>query len=108
MAKPEWGTKRDCPHCGTRFYDLGKDKPHCPKCSAEYTASAKVSHAAASAPKAVPVPKPEPKPKPAVVAEEGEEAAEELIAEEEDEELIDEELIEEGEAETFDPGEVEK
>lgn len=27
MAKPEWGTKRSCPKCGTRFYDLGKDDP---------------------------------------------------------------------------------
>jgi len=22
MAKPEWGTKRRCPKCGERFYDL--------------------------------------------------------------------------------------
>ena len=30
MVKPEWGTKRTCPKCGTRFYDLGKDNPvHC-------------------------------------------------------------------------------
>ena len=27
MAKAEWGTKRGCPKCGTRFYDLGKDDP---------------------------------------------------------------------------------
>ena len=27
MAKPEWGTKRTCPKCGTRFYDLGKEDP---------------------------------------------------------------------------------
>jgi uncharacterized protein (TIGR02300 family) len=27
MAKPEWGTKRSCPKCATRFYDLGKDDP---------------------------------------------------------------------------------
>jgi uncharacterized protein (TIGR02300 family) len=27
MAKPEWGTKRTCPRCGARFYDLGKDDP---------------------------------------------------------------------------------
>ncbi len=27
MANPEWGTKRQCPKCGTRFYDLGKDDP---------------------------------------------------------------------------------
>ncbi len=27
MVKPEWGTKRGCPKCGTRFYDLGNDEP---------------------------------------------------------------------------------
>ena len=27
MVKPEWGTKRACPKCGTRFYDLAKDDP---------------------------------------------------------------------------------
>jgi len=27
MVKPEWGTKRTCPKCGTRFYDLNKDEP---------------------------------------------------------------------------------
>ncbi len=27
MAKPELGTKRQCPKCGTRFYDLGKSDP---------------------------------------------------------------------------------
>ena len=27
MVKPEWGTKRSCLKCGTRFYDLGNDEP---------------------------------------------------------------------------------
>jgi uncharacterized protein (TIGR02300 family) len=27
MVKPEWGTKRTCPKCSTRFYDLGNDTP---------------------------------------------------------------------------------
>ena len=27
MIKPEWGTKRTCPKCATRFYDLGEDDP---------------------------------------------------------------------------------
>ena len=27
MIKPEWGTKRTCPKCATRFYDLEKDHP---------------------------------------------------------------------------------
>lgn len=27
MIQPEWGTKRACPKCATRFYDLTKDDP---------------------------------------------------------------------------------
>ncbi len=34
MVKAEWGTKRSCPKCGTRFYDLEKDDPvTCINCS---------------------------------------------------------------------------
>ena len=32
MAKPEWGTKRQCPNCGIRFYDLKKTTVICPEC----------------------------------------------------------------------------
>lgn len=32
MAKPELGTKRTCPECAARFYDLGKMPCECPKC----------------------------------------------------------------------------
>lgn len=27
MIKAEWGTKRQCPKCAIRFYDLGSDDP---------------------------------------------------------------------------------
>jgi uncharacterized protein (TIGR02300 family) len=36
LAKPEWGTKRQCLSCGTRFYDLMKPEIACPKCGAAY------------------------------------------------------------------------
>ena len=37
MIKAEWGTKRQCPKCGTRFYDLGKDDPvQCIECSTQW------------------------------------------------------------------------
>lgn len=37
MAKPEWGTKRTCPKCSTRFYDLGRDNPVvCINCENEW------------------------------------------------------------------------
>ena len=36
MAKPEWGSKRICPSCGTRYYDLMRDPVICPKCSTPF------------------------------------------------------------------------
>ena len=36
MAKPEWGTKRICPSCGARYYDLLREQVVCPKCSTPY------------------------------------------------------------------------
>ena len=37
MVKPEWGTKRTCPKCSTRFYDLGTEDPvHCISCGNEW------------------------------------------------------------------------
>ncbi|MDR3325976.1 MAG: TIGR02300 family protein [Rhodospirillaceae bacterium] len=32
MSKPEWGTKRICQNCNTRFYDFARSPIHCPKC----------------------------------------------------------------------------
>lgn len=37
MIKAEWGTKRACPKCGTRFYDLGNDEPvTCVECGTQW------------------------------------------------------------------------
>jgi len=36
VAKPEWGTKRICPSCGTRYYDLMREPVVCPKCSTPF------------------------------------------------------------------------
>ena len=36
MVKPEWGTKRVCPNCGARYYDLHRDPITCPKCNAAF------------------------------------------------------------------------
>lgn len=38
MTKAEWGTKRICSDCGTRYYDMRKDPPTCPKCGAVFEA----------------------------------------------------------------------
>lgn len=42
MAKLEWGLKRLCPNCGTRYYDMRHDPVVCPKCGAEFDAEAVV------------------------------------------------------------------
>jgi uncharacterized protein (TIGR02300 family) len=36
LAKPEWGTKRICPSCGARYYDLLREPIVCPKCSTPF------------------------------------------------------------------------
>ncbi len=36
MARPEWGTKRLCPNCGTRYYDMRHDPIVCPHCGAAF------------------------------------------------------------------------
>ncbi len=41
MAKPEWGTKRFCDDCGTRFYDLNREPATCPKCGTKVKVVAK-------------------------------------------------------------------
>ena len=36
MAKPEWGRKKTCQSCGTKYYDLNKSPIICPSCGAEF------------------------------------------------------------------------
>lgn len=38
MPKEEWGVKRLCPHCASRFYDLRRDPMTCPECGHSFTA----------------------------------------------------------------------
>jgi len=38
LIKAEWGTKRQCPKCATRFYDLTNDEPvTCISCGNSWT-----------------------------------------------------------------------
>lgn len=60
MVKPEWGVKRTCLSCGTRFYDMARSPITCPKCGSvvEPEVTFKVSRRStpvALEPKAVPV-----------------------------------------------------
>jgi hypothetical protein len=34
MAHPKYGKKFTCYDCGSKFYDMGAQKPLCPKCGA--------------------------------------------------------------------------
>lgn len=70
MSKPELGTKRDCPSCGAKFYDLNRNPVVCPKCKHEF-----VPDSGPKAKRAKPVEKPKEKPaasRAAVVDDDGE------------------------------------
>ena len=43
MSKPARGTKRVCPSCGARFYDLNRSPITCPFCQAVYQVTAPAS-----------------------------------------------------------------
>jgi uncharacterized protein (TIGR02300 family) len=36
--KPEWGVKRTCQECGTKFYDMKRVEVVCPKCGTQFVA----------------------------------------------------------------------
>lgn len=80
MPKPEWGVKRICQSCNTRFYDLTRDPILCPSCGATFDV------VALAKPKRM---KPEKAAKPVVEPE----------AETEDEEVIDDDDLAEDEDE---------
>jgi len=40
VSRPELGTKRSCPSCGAKFYDLSRSPIVCPKCGHRYEADA--------------------------------------------------------------------
>lgn len=66
MAKADLGTKRQCPKCGTRFYDLGKDDPiACVSCGQKFEPEQILKPRNRPVPQVVakPVKKAEPEPK---------------------------------------------
>jgi uncharacterized protein (TIGR02300 family) len=82
VVKPELGTKRTCPNCATRFYDLLKDPITCPKCSTSFVAMA-ILPSKSELPGAAPIAAP----KPRMVEEQDEESPDvELVSLEEVEE----------------------
>ena len=87
MPAKDLGTKHACYKCGTKFYDLGKPVPACPKCGADQRESPAVKAPAATERKARAAPKP------------AEPLVDELDAEELDDEPEADEDADEGEAE---------
>lgn len=55
MSNPELGTKRECPACSARFYDLKKNPAVCPKCAHETVFDGGKAKRVKAAPKAPPV-----------------------------------------------------
>jgi uncharacterized protein (TIGR02300 family) len=97
VAKTDWGLKRTCQACGTRFYDMGREAPACPKCSTKFDPDAVLKAkrtTKATAEKAVPAAKAKPKPKPKVEEDEVEVVADEEVADAEAAEGEEEEVIE--------------
>ncbi len=47
MAEPEWGIKRACQSCATKFYDLGRSPIACPQCGARFDPEALLKSAPA-------------------------------------------------------------
>jgi uncharacterized protein (TIGR02300 family) len=48
MPEIKLGNKYDCYSCGTKFYDLGKAEPICPKCGANQKDASQGESASAS------------------------------------------------------------
>ena len=83
MPGKDLGTKHTCFKCGTRFYDLKKPAPTCPKCGADQRESPALKSPSA-AERRRPAPKPPPQPEVAVAAEDLEEEGEEVVEEDEE------------------------
>jgi hypothetical protein len=90
------GKKYECAECGTKFYDLGKPEPICPKCGTNQRGLAEPPKTVAPAPRprpvvvAPPVEVPEDE-LPADIGDEDEEILEVVPGEEEEEEEEDDE-----------------
>jgi uncharacterized protein (TIGR02300 family) len=87
VSKAEWGTKRICGECGTRYYDMRRDPAKCPKCGAVFEAVSAKAKRKPTVPEEKVLPKAR-KPKPADDLEIEAKVLEGGADEQEEEELI--------------------
>ena len=94
MAKPEWGIKRLCQSCGTKYYDFRAQPIVCPNCGATFDPDAllKSRRTRGSTAKADEAAKPKPAPKAAKKEEDEAEEEDAELPEEEDAETGDDDL----------------
>lgn len=94
MSKPAKGTKRVCPSCGARFYDLNRIPVVCPACQAVYQVTPPTRRGERAPPppepiKEVPVPKAPPVHEPETISLGDAEDPPEAIPIEAEEEIVD-------------------
>jgi uncharacterized protein (TIGR02300 family) len=93
MSKPAKGTKRVCPSCGARFYDLNRTPIVCPACQTVYQVPTPTRRGERTPPpepiKEVPVVKKPPVPEPETIVLGDAEDPAEAIPIEDEEEIVD-------------------
>ena len=102
MPKDEWGVKRVCPTCATRFYDLTNDPMTCPSCAATFTKESLTQVKLRGTPERV---KPDPK-RDDVELPEVEDDVDVLDADDEEGAEVDDELLETDEDDNVDLDEI--
>ncbi len=107
MPKEEWGVKRLCPNCGTRFYDLQRDPMTCPACGSEFD----LESFTASKGKSPRAEKSKTPAKEAAVLDSDVDDSDDVVLDDEDDDAaadveIDDELLEDDEEETVDLEEI--
>jgi uncharacterized protein (TIGR02300 family) len=99
LIKADLGTKRICPSCGARFYDLQKRPIECPKCAFTFEPDVLLKQRRTRVPEAVAKPAPVEKAAELEDAEENEDEDAELESEDEEADEVEEAEVEEAPAE---------
>ncbi|MEO1541492.1 MAG: TIGR02300 family protein [Pseudomonadota bacterium] len=102
MPDPEWGVKRLCPSCGSRFYDLNADPLTCPNCGASFSLES-LTAPKGKAPRAEAE---KPKPKPEEVAEVPDLEDDDVLDDDDEDVPVDDDTVLEDDEDTVDLDEI--